>query len=122
MSEQKIGVTEKEYEITIHRPFAVIKGQIELPAMYTKGIHEADLRLYKSSDINDMFLAEGLGDWDIVQGKVDIEGDNVHDLMIALESQDYKTNEDRNIRNICSSRKIRLIGRRTSISRLCICR
>lgn len=62
--------------------------------MSAKGIYEADLRLYKSSDTADMFVNEGLGNWDTVQGKVDIEGDNVHDLLIALESQDYKTNQD----------------------------
>lgn len=72
----------------------MIKGQIELPPMTAQGIHKADLRLYKSSDTADMFVNEGLGDWDTVQSKVDMSGDNVHDLLLALKSQDYKTNED----------------------------
>ncbi len=62
--------------------------------MTAQGIHKADLRLYRSSDTADMFVNEGLGDWDTVQGKVDGSGDNVHDLLLVLESQDYKTNQD----------------------------
>lgn len=72
----------------------MIKGEIYLPPMSEKGIHEANLRLYKSSDTTDMFINEGLGDWDTVQGKVDIDGDKVHDLLLALDSQNYKTNQD----------------------------
>lgn len=65
--------------------------------MGAKGIYKADLRLYKTNDVNDMFTNKGLGDWDIVQGKVDVNGDDIHDLLLGLKSQDYKTNEDRNI-------------------------
>ncbi len=65
--------------------------------MSSKGIHKADLRLYKSQDVQDMFNNESLGDWDVVQGKVNGSGDNLHELLLLLDSQDYKTNEDRNI-------------------------
>lgn len=87
-------VTTETYKIIIKRPYATIKGEVYLPPMSSKGIHIADIRLYKSSDVSELFVNNSLGDWDTIQSKVDLAGDNVHNLLLTLNSENYKTNSD----------------------------
>ena len=80
------GVTTREYEVTIKRPFGIIKGTIyTISTESTTNIHKSDIRLYKSSDVATIINWE-----DVVAGS----GDDIHDQLLTLTSQNYKTNDD----------------------------
>ena len=76
---------ENEYQITIKRPYGIIKGSICTPETTEKGTYNSNIRIYKSEDVAKVI------DWKQVEnGKMD----DVHDKLIALDSGNYKTNDD----------------------------
>lgn len=83
------GVTKREYEVTIKRPYAKIIGQIYIGPMASLGIHLANIRIYNSSDVNKII------DWEEAEKTV-VNGDTVHQDLLTLKSQNYITNEDGN--------------------------
>lgn len=88
------GNTKEEYELVIKRPYGIIKGSVYLPPMSSTNTHIANIRAYKSSNVNKLFTDNSLGDWDTVQSNVTASGDNVHDLLLTLDGIEDVTNED----------------------------
>lgn len=79
------GVTTKEYNITIKRPYGTIKGNIYTAPTVSTGIYKSDIRIYKASDVSQVL------DWNaIVEGNTD----KVHDTLLTLTSEDEETNDD----------------------------
>lgn len=72
-----------EYKIEIKRPFATIKGSIYTAPTALEGKHVSDIRIYKSSDVEN---AIDLGDSSIIK--------DIHSTITTLESIDFKTNND----------------------------
>lgn len=77
---------ENEYQIIIKRPYGIIKGSIYTDPTASKGTYKANIRIYKSSLVSTKI------DWSTL-GTVE-NGDNVHEELLKLESQEYKTNDD----------------------------
>lgn len=80
------GVTKNTYKLVIKRPYGTIKGSIYTAPTADKGIYKADIRVYKTSDVVNII------DWGEVATSTN--GDTVHDDLLTLKSQDYKTNDD----------------------------
>lgn len=77
--------TQKEYKVVIKRPYGIIKGSIYTAPTDSKGIFKSNIRVYKTSEVEEIIDKS-----QIVEGRPD----NVHDKLLTLKSQDFKTNED----------------------------
>ena len=79
------GETKNEYNVVIKRPFGTIKGNIYTAPTADKGVYKSDIRLYNSSDTQEVI------DWNaLVSGSTD----DIHDKLLTLESQNYTSNDD----------------------------
>lgn len=75
----------KEYNITIKKPYGIIKGNIKTLPTQSKGIYKATVRIYKTEDVSKII------DWGTVEnGKTD----TIHEQLLQLESKDEETNDD----------------------------
>lgn len=81
------GKNRKQYIVTIHRPFATIKGNIYTAPTAGLGTYESDIRIYNSSD------TENVVDWINVKDDTTMLA-SCHENLLKLKSQDYKTNSD----------------------------
>lgn len=80
------GISKKDYEVVIKRPYGTIKGQIyTAPTEFTTGKYKSDIRIYKSDEVKQKI------DWYTVDAKFT---DDVHDRLLNLNSIDYETNDD----------------------------
>jgi len=80
------GAIEKTYKVVIKRPYGTIRGSIHTIATEpTTNIHKSEVRIYKSSDV------ENIIEW---QNVVSGSGDDVHDKLLTLTSQNYTTKDD----------------------------
>lgn len=79
------GVTKNEYEIIIKRPYGIITGSVYTAPTDSKGIFKANIRVYKTSEVEDLIDKS-----QIVEGRPD----DVHEKLLTLKSQDFKTNDD----------------------------
>lgn len=74
------GMTKHTYKLVLHRPYGIIKGQIYTePTNSTTGIYKADIRIYKTEEVNE------ITNW---------EEEDVHDKLLTINSQDDETKDD----------------------------
>lgn len=80
------GKTINNYELTVKRPCGLIKGSIYTsPTANTTKTHKATVRIYKTDEVNNFI------NWnDIIDGM----SDNVHDILLTLNSLNVETNDD----------------------------
>lgn len=75
----------KEYNITIKKPYGIIKGNIKTLPTQSKGIYKATVRIYQTEDVSKII------DWGTVEnGKTD----KLHEQLLQLESKDEDTKDD----------------------------
>lgn len=79
------GVTEKEYKVTIKRPYGIIKGNVLVKPTESLGIHHATIRVYQTEKVNEII------DWNLINSD---ESDDVHDRLLTLESINVDSNDD----------------------------
>lgn len=79
------GATENTYKVVIKRPYGTIRGSIHTTPTEEKGTYKADVRIYKTSDVESIIDKS-----QIIQG----HPDDIHNKLLTLTSQNYKTNED----------------------------
>lgn len=79
------GKTTNEYEVTIHRPYGTIKGNVYTePTKGTTGKYEAVIRIYDSNQVQEII------NWnEAIQGN-----DDIHDKLIDLTSHNKETQEN----------------------------
>lgn len=79
------GSTTKEYTITIKRPYGIIKGKIHTMLTAYKETYTADIRVYKTSDVEE-----------VIDKSAIVEGiqDEVHEQLLTIESRNCKTEPD----------------------------
>lgn len=82
-------ITEKEYTVTIERPFGTITGKIYTePTQNTTGTYNAEILAYKSSD------TAGVIDWDLAIDNITMnKTDDLHSQVRAL-SEKHKVNTE----------------------------
>ena len=79
------GSSQKEYEITIKRPYGIIKGNIHTILTEYKEIYKCTVRIYNTSDIQEEKDK-------VVKGTMD----DFHQKLLEMKSQDYETDNDGN--------------------------
>ena len=75
--------TTKEYNLTIKRPYATIKGSVFLKQITDK-MKEADIKIYNSDDVAKVI------DWSKIEPK---KQDNIHEQLLKIKSNDTQTDE-----------------------------
>ena len=74
------------YELTIKRPYGIIKGKvITTPTATTTQKHKATVRVYKTEEVNKKI------DWSSLQPGI---SDNVHQTLLTINSLNVETNDD----------------------------
>ena len=74
------------YELTIKRPYGIIKGKvITTPTATTTQKHKATVRVYKTEEVNKQI------DWSSLQPGI---SDNVHQTLLTINSLNVETNDD----------------------------
>lgn len=81
------GATENTYKVVIKRPYGTIRGSVYTAPTASSNYFKSNIRIYKS----DVVTEAGIN-WD--NYKTIVGGDDLHQNLIALESQDYETKDD----------------------------